>query len=235
MNPNTNDTILVIGDLHAPFVHKDTLDFLELVKDEYEPDIVVCLGDELDNHAISYHESDPDGHSAGKELELAQLFMSSFYELFPEGYSCTSNHSELFSRKARTHGLPSAVIKNLSEILRAPTDWQWADSWEFAGIKFEHGMKHGGKYAHIAHAMHNMQSSVIGHLHSIFAVDYFANESKIIFGAGAGCFVDHKSYAFRYGKNFARKPILGCLVIENGIPKLIPMLLDNKGDWLGTI
>jgi hypothetical protein len=28
---------------------------------------------------------------------------------------------------------------------------------------------------------------------------------------------------------------LGCGVIINGIPKLLPMVLDNKGKWIGKL
>ena len=41
--------------------------------------------------------------------------------------------------------------------------------------------------------------------------------------------------AFAYAKNFKTRFILGCGIIINGIPKLLPMVLDNKGKWIGKI
>jgi len=63
--------ILIIGDLHEPF----SLDgYYQHCVDTYQRwncNHVVFIGDIIDNHYSSYHETDPDGISAGDELELA--------------------------------------------------------------------------------------------------------------------------------------------------------------------
>jgi len=40
--------ILVMPDLHAPYHHKDSLDFMKALRDKYQPDLVVNLGDEIE-------------------------------------------------------------------------------------------------------------------------------------------------------------------------------------------
>jgi hypothetical protein len=50
-----------------------------------------------------------------------------------------------------------------------------------------------------------------------------------------GCLTDQKSMAFEYAKNFRTRFILGCGIILDGIPRLLPMVLDRKGDWIGKI
>ena len=52
-------SILVISDQHAPYHHIDTLDFLSAIKEKYKPDCVVNIGDEMDWHSISFHDSHP--------------------------------------------------------------------------------------------------------------------------------------------------------------------------------
>lgn len=47
-----------------------------------------------------------------------------------------------------------------------------------------------------------------------------------------GCLVDQSSLAFEYAKNFSKKFIIGTGIILNGIPQLIPMLLDKNGRWI---
>jgi len=79
LKKNTNSRILVIGDIHAPYMHKDTVEFLSLVKEVYQPDRVVQIGDEVDIHAISMHDSDPDLDAAGKELEKAIVALEPLY------------------------------------------------------------------------------------------------------------------------------------------------------------
>jgi len=50
-----------------------------------------------------------------------------------------------------------------------------------------------------------------------------------------GCLIDQKSMAFSYAKNFRTRFIIGCGIILNGITRLLPMVLNNKGRWIGKI
>ncbi len=77
---------------------------------------VVHIGDEVDNHAISYHESKPDGHGAGREADLAQEAMYKWYKTFSNVKVCIGNHSALHKRKAQTSGLPERFIKSMYSI-----------------------------------------------------------------------------------------------------------------------
>jgi predicted phosphodiesterase len=45
-------TILVISDLHEPYSHPDTYDFLKACKKKFKPTDIVLSGDEVDAHAI---------------------------------------------------------------------------------------------------------------------------------------------------------------------------------------
>lgn len=60
--------VLAIPDIHAPFQHPKTIEFLQYVYNHFKCDRVVCLGDEMDFHAISRWPKDPDGHGAGLEF-----------------------------------------------------------------------------------------------------------------------------------------------------------------------
>jgi hypothetical protein len=106
-------SILCISDLHFPYSHKDSLKFLEAIKKKYKPDKVVCLGDELDYHAMSFHDSDPDLDSAGRELEKGLAYMQGLMSLFPACDVLESNHGSLFYRKAKHHGMPRHLLKEL--------------------------------------------------------------------------------------------------------------------------
>jgi hypothetical protein len=57
----------------------------------------------------------------------------------------------------------------------------------------------------------------------------------LYFGLQVGCLIDKDSLAFRYNKTQRARPIIGLGMIINGLPKLIPMVLDNKGRWNGKI
>ena len=55
------------------------------------------------------------------------------------------------------------------------------------------------------------------------------------FGMNVGCLINQKSMAFNYAKNFKTRFILGCGIILNGIPRLLPIVINKKGDWIGKI
>lgn len=234
--PDMCHRILVVGDLHAPYTHVDALPFLESVRDAYCPDMVVQVGDETDGHAISFHDSDPNLDSAGVELEKAKLVLEELHELFPNLLVCDSNHGSLVYRRAKAHGLPVQFIKKYRDILfpehGAPA-WSWADAWvlntPLGPVRFQHQVS--GDF--MLNASHERTSLVLGHEHGRFEVQYAASSTALYFGAYAGCLIDRKSMAFAYGKLTRKKPILGVMVITEGCPQLIPMLLDDDGRWVG--
>ena len=235
--PDMCRRIMVIGDLHAPYTHVDALPFLKHVRDTYAPDMCVQVGDETDGHAISFHDSDPNLDSAGMELEKAKVVLENLHELFPNLLVCDSNHGSLVYRRAKAHGLPVQFIKKYRDILfpehGAPA-WSWADAWvlntPLGPVRFQHQVS--GDF--MLNASHERTSLVLGHEHGRFEVQYAASSTALYFGAYAGCLIDRKSLAFAYGKLHRKKPILGCMVITDGCPQLIPMLMNEEGRWVGA-
>jgi len=227
--------VLAIPDLHCPFEHKDSLRFLKAVKDKFKPTAVVCLGDEIDAHALGDYDHDPDGMAAGQELDVAIQHLQPFYKLFPKTLVCTSNHTARPYRQAFKHGIPRAFLRDYAEFLKAPKGWKWADSWDVDGVVYEHGEGFSGQSAAIKSAQGNMQSTVIGHIHAFAGIQFSANSKHLIFGFNAGCLIDRHAYAFAYGKKIKSKPILGCGIITSGVPTFIPMLLNSKGSWTGSL
>jgi len=63
--------ILVIGDLHEPFCLDGYLDFCKETYAKYNCNKVVFIGDVIDSHYSSYHETDADGMGGADELEFA--------------------------------------------------------------------------------------------------------------------------------------------------------------------
>ncbi|SVE61781.1 uncharacterized protein METZ01_LOCUS514635, partial [marine metagenome] len=61
--------ILCITDLHAPYNHPNSLEFIRRCNKAFKPDCVVNMGDELDFSASSYHESSTELYNPARELE----------------------------------------------------------------------------------------------------------------------------------------------------------------------
>ena len=230
-----NDRILVVSDLHAPFMHRDTVSFLDECKRKYKPTRVVLSGDEAEKQALKYHELDPELPSAGDELDQTISSLAPIYALFKNADVLDSNHGSLAFRKAKTAGIPRKYLRPPGEVLRAPKGWAWHNQLLLrAGsrdILFMHGVS-----SNVREVVSNWGVCFVqGHYHTLFEIQYVAQPTKNLWGMTVGCLIDDARLAFAYNKLQVKRPMLGCGVIINGEPKLIPMNLTEDGEWDGQV
>lgn len=231
-------TILVIPDQHAPYQHKDALNFLIEVAAAFKPELVVNLGDELDYHAMSFHDSDPNLDSAGVELEKGKAWLAKLAAVFPSQLVCDSNHGSMHYRKGKAHGLPVQLLRTYRDIIfpnGGGDDWHWAESWLVdtpAGVVM---FKHQASGGILVDAAHNRCNLMVGHNHGNFSIEYSSSPAALYWGCYSGCLIDKNSEAFAYGRHTLRRPLIGCTVILNGLPMLIPMRLNEQGEWIGRL
>jgi len=74
--------VLVIGDLHAPFILDGYLEFCVEQYYNFNCNKIVFAGDQIDNHYSSYHETDADGLGGGEELDAAIEQLRPWYKPF---------------------------------------------------------------------------------------------------------------------------------------------------------
>ena len=212
--------VLVIGDLHEPFCLDNYLEHCVETYNKYKCDEVIFIGDIIDNHASSYHETDPDGHSAGQELKMAIQRIKQWYQAFPKATVIIGNHDRLIMRKAYSSGLSKMWIKDYAEVLGTP-GWNFTESIEIDDVLYIHG--EGGTAR--ARVRRDLQSIVQGHLHSQAYIDWCVGAKFKLFGMQIGCGIDHKSYAMAYGKE-GPKPAIACgVVLQGEVPINIMMNL----------
>lgn len=84
--------VLVIPDLHAPFIADGALRFVKSVQKKYRCNQVVFLGDIIDAYAFSTFRKDPDSMSAGLEWERALKQLQPWYKAFSNAKICYGNH-----------------------------------------------------------------------------------------------------------------------------------------------
>ncbi len=230
-----SNRILFVSDLHAPYEHPDTVAFLRALKAKYRPTRVILSGDEADFHSISFHDHDGDLDSPGAELQKAIDHLKPIYKLFPDADIMESNHGSLVIRKALAHGLSRKFFKSPGEILQAPKGWKWhfelIVQTPLGPVYFHHSKGANVKKNSQAMGMSFCQ----GHHHETFEVSYWGNPNALLFGLTAGCLVYTKSLALAYSKNNLKRPVIGCAVIIEGIPQLIPMVLNKNGRWTGRL
>ena len=213
------DNILVIGDLHEPFCLDDYLYFCREQQEKMDCGTVIFIGDVIDNCFSSYHEADPDGYSAGQELDRAIDRIADWYEVFPVATVIIGNHDRMAYRKATTGGVSRRWVREYDDVLNTP-NWTFTESVEHFNINFNHG--EGGTARN--RIKNELQSQVQGHLHSQFYCDFLAGSKFLVFGMQVGCGIDRTAYSMAYGKNY-KKPIIGCGVVLNKgtLPIAIPM------------
>lgn len=235
---DTANRILIVPDLHAPFTHMDALPFLIEVNNFFKPDKVVFLGDEIDGHSFSFHTDSADTNflAPDVELEVAIEKLRPFYQMFPEATILESNHGSLIYRKRKWAKIPRQALKSYREILDAPMGWSWTHEYE---IELRDGsivhFMHGSRKNAFAVAKDIGKSHVCGHYHTEFKLVQDIVAGKRLFGMNCGCLIDDKKYAFDYAKNTKPNVKLGCGLIIDTHPMLIPMNLDANGRWIGTI
>lgn len=216
--------VLHIGDLHLPFTHPKYLAFCKKQYKKYKCDTVVFAGDIVDHHALSYHESDPDGYSAGDELRRTLKMIKPWYKAFPFAKITSGNHDDIPLRKAHTFGIPRSMVRELSEVYETPT-WEYGLEFVIDDVLYIHG-KGCGKNAALDTAMKERMSIAQGHSHSWAGVQFTTSTKDRLFGLNSGCGIDIREYAFAYAKKFSVRPVLGCGVVLDGVqPIFIPMEL----------
>jgi len=230
-----NKRILVISDLHIPYHREDSFEFLKEIKKEYKPDTIVNIGDEIDCHALSFHDHNPDLASAGHELVRAKDFIKELELIFPEMTLLDSNHSSLVYRRAIKSGIPRGYLKEYNEFLNVKK-WNWVDNLTLTlpnkqRCFFTHGISADvTKVSQI-----NGMSCVQGHFHSKIKIEYWANPDALFFAMQVGCLIQQTNMAFTYSKNFKTKFIMGCGMIIDSTPRLMPMVLNKEGKWIGKL
>lgn len=201
--------ILVIGDIHAPFCLEGYLEFCQETYAKHNCNQVIFIGDILDNHYSSFHQTDPNGMSGGTELEYAIEDVKKWNKAFPVADVLIGNHDRMIMRKAFDSDVPKQWIKSYNEVLG--TNWNWIERIVYDNVQYVHG--EGGTAR--TKAKNDMMSTVQGHIHTQCYTEWLVGRNFRVFGMQVGCGIDGGSYAAAYAKHF-KKQAIGCGVVLGG-------------------
>jgi predicted phosphodiesterase len=215
--------VLVIGDTHFPFVHDNYFDFIVDTYNKYNCNRVVHIGDVLDSHTVSYHETSADAFGGKTELAMAREQIKKWHKQFPKVDVLWGNHGRLVMRKAQSGGIPSEWIRDIAQVLEVP-GWEWHYDLYIDNVRYTHGDAAGK--ARTA-CKRDMQSTVTGHYHTDLYTEYAVGANSRVFGMAVGCGINDKSYAMSYAKG-GKKSALGCGVVIGGqVPIAVPMQMED--------
>ncbi len=211
----------MIGDLHEPFCLDGYLEFCQDTYKKYNCNKVIFIGDVIDNHYSSYHETDAEGMGGKYELDQAVEKLQRWYKAFPNADVTLGNHDRIIIRKAQTSNIPNKWIKEYKEVLEIP-NWNFVTDVWIDGVRYVHCDKAGKP--RVA-AKRDMVSTVGGHYHTDMYVEWFFGKTRAIFSMATGCGIDSKSYAMAYMQG-GKKEAIGCgVVIEGNVAFNVKMTL----------
>ena len=217
---HTTNNILVVGDLHEPFSLDEYLDFCIEQYHTQSCNEVVFIGDIIDNHYSSYHETSADGLGGADELEYAIKRIARWYEAFPVATVLIGNHDRIIMRKAQTSAIPSKWIKSYKDVLEVP-GWNFVERYVKDGVQYIHG--EGGTARTKCRA--DMMNTVQGHLLTQAYCEHYVGQNFRVFGMQVSSGIKFSEYSFAYAKA-GKKPAIGCAVVLNNGKLPINLLME---------
>lgn len=144
-----------------------------------------------------------------------------------------SNHGSLAYRRAKANGIPRGYLKSYNDVLGVDSDWVWHYDMTITLPNKDKVYLHHGKTADIKKLSMSLgMCAVSGHYHETFKVDYWANSLGLYWGMNVGCLINDKSLAFAYNNCNLKRPIVGTGLIIDSQPVLVPLLMNENGDWI---
>lgn len=219
----------IIGDTHIPYELDGYMEFCKDTFELWDVDTVVHIGDLVDHHALSFHESEPTLKHANGEMEDARDHLQPWYDTFPELTLINGNHDLIPARQLTKIGMDAEVwMRPLAEVYNFPSGWETVNNVEIDGVLYHHGYTANGVNGFRNDAKARMVSTVSGHCHGNAGISATASHHRLVWGMAVGCGVDNTTMAMAYGKDFKNKPVISCGIVIDGDPYIQYM---DLGEW----
>jgi predicted phosphodiesterase len=207
----------VIGDTHLPYELEGYMEFCVKTFNDWDCDWYVHIGDLIDHHSLSFHDSEPMLQGAYGEMMDARERLKPWYDAFPQLQLVQGNHDLIPARQLKRIGMDAEVwMRPLKEIYDMPDGWEMVDTVEIDDVLYHHGYTACGANGFRNDAIKRMCRTVSGHAHGNAGVSATASQHRLVWGMAVGCGVDVDSMAMAYGKHFLQKPIISCGVVIDG-------------------
>jgi predicted phosphodiesterase len=216
--------ILILPDMHAPWVNWPALEQAYKWSKRHKPDLVIQLGDLTDQKIWSRWQKDTDDFSPSEEFIAAEKVLKRLHKMFPKMVIIRGNHDTRILSKAVEAGIPAQMFKDVDEVFNYK-GWTWIGQNKKLKINtvrgpvlVVHGDEQGGT---VAQKSRILGLSVLqGHTHKV-SVTYTTTLNGTVFGAEMGCIMDTDSKAAKYA---AANPVgssVGFGVLKYGVPYFI--------------
>ena len=232
-------SILVLSDTHFPYQKKEYFKWIKKLRDKIKPTLVIHIGDLVDFHSISQHLHSAELPNIKYEIENAKKHIKQLRKIFKCPMPIMwGNHDIRIQRLAEKSAMPESFLKNINEILGIDSKWKW--TWHDKLIvalpnKTKVFFTHHFKSNVLASAKELGMSLCVGHQHTKSSIELFTHPLALNFAMCVGSSIEPRHEAFKYAKNFIKRPIISCASIVDSVPQLHPMFLNKDGKWTGQI
>ena len=231
--------LLILSDTHFPAQHQNYFEWIKKIKEKINPTQVIHIGDLCDFHSISQWLHSAELPNIKYEIKDAIKCIKKLRKIFPTPMPILwGNHDIRIQRLAEKSLIPNSFLKDINDILEIEKNWKW--TWHDKLIvdlpnKTKVFFTHHFKSNVIASAKELGMSYVSGHQHTLSQLTLISHPLALNFAMCVGSSINPKHEAFKYGKNFIKRPIISVGAIINNQPVIYAMPLDNNGEWTGAI
>lgn len=194
------------------------------------------MGDITDSYAFTRYPKDPEYDECfSVEFQAVRDCVKVLHDLCPDLTIVRSNHDDRLWDRAKSAGIPRSVILPFMEVIGAKGfDWKLVDDLlvDISGTDWYFAHYRGVNVLRVASDAG--VSVAQGHAHTRFSTQSTTSFRGRIWGVECGCLLGDDRHAFAYNKTSMIRPNLGCVLIERGVPRLIPMNLKQGGKWDGN-
>ena len=234
-----NKRLLILSDTHFPYQHQNYFEWIKKIKDKVNPTQVIHIGDLVDFHSISQHLHSAELPNIKFEIKDAIKCIKKLRKIFPTPMPILwGNHDIRIQRIAEKSLIPNSFLKDINDILEIDKKWKW--TWHDKLIvdlpnKTKVFFTHHFKSNVISSAKELGMSYVSGHQHTLSQLTLISSPLALNFAMCVGSSINPKSEAFKYGKNFIKRPIISVGAIINNQPVIYAMPLNDRGEWTGAL
>ena len=216
--------ILVLPDIHAPWVNWGAIKQAKKWHDKHKPDLVIQLGDITDQKIWSRWQADPDDFSPSQEFEKAEKVLKKLHKMFPNMIILRGNHDDRVKARAIEAGIPGRMFRDVNDVFNYD-GWNWIRRDERlivntprGEILFMHGDEMGGTPAQKSRILG--MSVIQGHTHKV-TTTYTNTPHGHFFGMDMGCLMDVDSKAAAYASANPIGVSIGFGVVKFGVPYFV--------------
>jgi predicted phosphodiesterase len=161
--------ILFIPDTHAPFQDERAVRVVEHVVNDWQPEIIVVLGDWLDNLAVSGHEPTKVlERNLKREVRAAATRLEGLTRGVEQRHFVMGNHEtrlERFIAKKAPELAGMLEVEDMLELHKWTSVTQYNETLRLGKLNITHDVGKAGQNAHRSAAQSYMGSTIIGHTH----------------------------------------------------------------------